>query len=138
MFGSWAMSMSNYIDNAGPNGDGTFCVQTFIQEDPRTEKQKIFLGDYGREFKPDAGRIPSAMSAAQGYDAIYLLAAAIKQAGSIEGQSIKEALENLKTPVVGVSSTYATPFSATDHIALKLEAGRLGMVRDGKVVPAPK
>ena len=138
MFGSWAMSMSNYIDNAGPNGDGTFCVQTFIQDDPRTEKQKSFLADYAREFKPDAGRIPSAMSAAQGYDAIYLLAAAIKQAGNTEGKAIKEALENLRTPIVGVSTTYTTPFSATDHIALKREAGRMGMVKDGKVVPASK
>lgn len=138
MFGSWAMSMSNYIDNAGPNGDGTFCVQTFIQDDPRTEKQKSFLADYAREFKPDAGRIPSAMSAAQGYDAIYLLAAAIKQAGNTEGKAIKEALENLKTPIVGVSTTYTTPFSATDHIALKREAGRMGMVKEGKVVPASR
>lgn len=138
MFGSWAMSMSNYIDNAGPNGDGTFCVQTFIQDDPRTEKQNFFLADYAREFNSEAGRIPSAMSAAQGYDAIYLLAAAITQAGVTDGPAIKGALENLKHPVVGVSTTYTTPFSATDHVALKREAGRMGMVMDGKIVPAAK
>jgi branched-chain amino acid transport system substrate-binding protein len=113
-------------------------VQTFIQDDPRTEKQKTFLADYARQFKPEEGRIPSAMSAAQGYDAIYLLAAAIKQAGSTDGKAIKDALENLKTPIVGVSTTYSAPFSATDHIALKREAGRIGMVKDGKVVPASK
>ena len=138
MFGSWAMSMSNYIDNAGPNGDGTFCVQTFIQDDPRTPKQKSFLADYVREYQPDEGRIPSAMSAAQGYDAIYLLAAAIKQAGSTDGKAIRDALENLQAPIVGASVTYTTPFSKTDHIALKREAGRMGMVKNGKIVPAAK
>jgi branched-chain amino acid transport system substrate-binding protein len=40
----------------------------------------------------------SPVSAAQGYDSVYLLAAAIKQAGSTEGPKIKAALEDLKTP----------------------------------------
>ena len=51
------------------------------------------------------------MSAAQGYDSIYLLAAAIKQANSTEGPKIKAALEDLKTPVEGVVTTYNKPFS---------------------------
>ena len=72
------------------------------------------------------------MSAAQGYDA------AITQAGVTDGPAIMGALENLKHPVVGVSTTYTTPFSATDHVALKREAGRMGMVMDGKIVPAAK
>src|SRR5450830_1099589 len=32
MVGSWTLSMGNFIDNAGKNGDGTRMPQTFIQE----------------------------------------------------------------------------------------------------------
>ena len=42
------------------------------------------------------------VSAAQGYDSIYLLAAAIKQAGGTDGPKNKAALEDLKEPVEGV------------------------------------
>ncbi len=136
MYGSWTMSMSNYIDNAGPNGEGTFLAQAFIQDAAKTEKQKKFIADYTKEYKPDDGRIPSAMSAAQGYDSVYLFAAAIKQAGSTDGTAIRDALCSLKAPVEGVSTTYNNPFSKDDHIALKRAAGQLGTIKDGRIAPA--
>ena len=136
MYGSWTMSMSNYIDNAGPNGEGTYLAQAFIQDAAKTEKQKKFIADYNKEYKPDDGRIPSAMSAAQGYDSVYLFAAAIKQAGSTDGTAIRDALRSLKDPIEGVSTTYNNPFSKDDHIALKRAAGQLGMIKDGRIAPA--
>ena len=42
MVGSWTLSMSNFIDNAGPNGEGARMPQTFIQE-PTTPKRKAFI-----------------------------------------------------------------------------------------------
>ncbi len=101
MVGSWTLSMANYIDNAGPGGEGARMPQTFIQE-PTTPKRQSFIVAYLKAFNPKNSRIDSPVSAAQGYDSVYLLAAAIKQAGSTDGPKVKAALENLQTPIDGV------------------------------------
>lgn len=135
MIGSWTLSMANYIDNAGPGGEGARMPQTFIQ-DPNTNKRKAFIDAYLKTFKPKNNRIDSPVSAAQGYDSIYLLAAAIKQAGSTEGPKIREALENLNTKVEGVVTTYDKPFTHDDHEAITANIPVFGEVKDKRVVYA--
>ena len=137
LIGGWTLSMSNYIDNAGKNGNGTLMPQTFI-EDPITPKAKSFINGYHQTFK--VGRIPSAVAAAQGYDAAYILAAAIKQAGSTDTHQVKLALEDLKEPVQGVIATWNHPYTkwdpadVTTHEAFRREQVVMGMVKDGRVV----
>jgi branched-chain amino acid transport system substrate-binding protein len=137
LIGGWTLSMSNYIDNAGKNGNGTLMPQTFI-EDPITPKAKSFIDGYHKAFK--VGRIPSAVAAAQGYDAAYILAAAIKQAGSTDTHKVKLALEDLKEPVQGVIATWNHPYTkwdpadVTTHEAFRREQVVMGMVKDGRVV----
>jgi branched-chain amino acid transport system substrate-binding protein len=133
MIGSWTLSMANYIDTAGPNGDGAMMPQTFIQL-PTTPKRKAFIEAYQAAYKVD--RMPSPVSAAQGYDSVYLLAAAIKQAGSTDGRKIREALENLNTKIEGVVTIYDKPFSPTDHEAITSNIPVFGLVKNGRVVPA--
>jgi len=135
MIGSWTLSMANYIDNAGPGGEGARMPQTFIQE-PTTPKRQSFIVNYLRTFNPKNSRIDSPVSAAQGYDSIYLLAAAIKQAGSTDGPKIKAALEDLKVPVEGVVTTYNKPFTKTDHEAITANIPVLGEVKGQRVVYA--
>ena len=135
LIGSWTLSMANYIDNAGPGGEGARMPQTFIQE-PTNPKRQSFIISYLKTFNPKNARMDSPVSAAQGYDSIYLLAAAIKQAGSTEGPKIKAALEDLKTPVEGVVTTYSKPFSKTDHDAITANIPVFGEVKAGKVVYA--
>ena len=135
MVGSWTLSMANYIDNAGPGGEGARMPQTFIQE-PTTPKRQSFIISYLKTFNPKNARMDSPVSAAQGYDSIYLLAAAIKQANSTDGPKIKAALEDLKTPVDGVVTTYNKPFSKTDHDAITANIPVFGEVKGGKVVYA--
>ena len=135
MIGSWTLSMANFIDNAGPGGEGARMPQTFVQE-PTTPKRQSFIVSYLRTFNPKNSRIDSPVSAAQGYDSVYLLAAAIKQAGSTEGTKIKEALENLKAPVEGVVTTYNKPFSKTDHEAITANIPVFGEVKGSRVVYA--
>ena len=135
MVGSWTLSMANYIDNAGPGGEGARMPQTFIQE-PNTPKRKAFIDAYLKEFKPKNNRIDSPVSAAQGYDSVYLLAAAIKQAGSTDGPKVKTALENLSAKVDGVVTVYDKPFSKADHEAVTPNIPVLGEVKAGKVVYA--
>ena len=135
MIGSWTLSMGNFIDNAGKNGNGAIMPQTFIQEG-NTPKRKAFIEAYVKTFKPANDRIPSPVSAAQGYDSVYLLAAAIKQAGTTDGPKVREALENLQEKVDGVVATYNKPFTKDDHEAIKMGMPVMGQVVDGRVVPA--
>jgi branched-chain amino acid transport system substrate-binding protein len=135
MIGSWTLSMANFIDTAGKNGEGARMPQTFIQE-ANTQKRKVFIESYLKTFKPKNGRIDSPVSAAQGYDSIYLLAAAIKQAGSTDGEKIRDALENLNTKVEGIVTVYDKPFTKTDHEAVTDNIPVMGEVKKGKVVYA--
>jgi branched-chain amino acid transport system substrate-binding protein len=135
MIGSWTLSMANFIDNAGPGGEGARMPQTFIQE-PNTMKRKAFIDAYLKTFKPKNNRIDSPVSAAQGYDSIYLLAAAFKQAGSTDGVKVREALENLQAKVEGVVTTYDKPFTHDDHEAITANIPVFGEVKGSRVVYA--
>jgi len=135
LIGSWTLAMANFIDNAGKNGEGTRMPQTFIQ-DANTPKRKAFIDAYVKAYNPPNGRMPSAVSAAQGYDSIYLLAAAIKQAGGTEGPKVLAALENLNEKVEGVVTTYNKPYSKTDHEAITFDNTHFGEVKAGRVVMA--
>ena len=133
LVGSWTLSMASFIDTAGANGSGATMPQTFIQM-PTTPKRAAFIKAYQDAYKID--RMPSPVSAAQGYDSVYLLAAAINQAKSTDGRKIKDALENLSEKVEGVVTTYDHPYSKTDHEAITNNIPVFGEVKDGRVVPA--
>jgi len=133
MIGSWTLSMASFIDTAGKNGNGATMPETFIQNPATTPKRKAFVDAYLKDFKPKNGIIASPVSAAQGYDSVYLLAAAIKQAKGTEGPKILAALENLNAPLEGVVMTYNKPFSKTDHEAIKAKDVVMGIVENGKV-----
>lgn len=135
MIGSWTLSMGNFIDNAGAESEGARMPQTFIQE-PNTPKRKAFIDAYLKAYNPPNGRIASPVSAAQGYDSVLLLAAAIRQAGSTDGPAIRAALENLKEKVDGVVTVYEHPFSHDNHEAITANIPVIGEVRGGHVVYA--
>ncbi|MES2356593.1 MAG: ABC transporter substrate-binding protein [Pseudomonadota bacterium] len=136
MFGSWTLSMGNFLDNAGAAANGTMMPQTFIQED-YTPRAKSFIKNYQATYRID--RIPSPVSAAQGYDSIKLLAAAIEQAGSTNSKAIKDALEGLQKPVEGAIAKWNRPYSTWDpahpetHEAFRKERIVIGVVKDGRV-----
>ena len=133
LVGSWTLAMASFIDTSGANGNGAEMPQTFIQL-PNTPKRRAFIEAYQAAYHID--RMPSPVAAAQGYDSVFLLVAAIKQANSTDGKKIHDALENLQAKVEGVVTTYDHPFSATDHEAITNNIPVFGIVRDGRVVPA--
>ena len=93
MIASWTASMSNYINNAGKNGNGTMMPQTFIESAPADgEGAGSSSTTYRAKYKENP--IASAVSAAQGYDSMYLLKLAIEQAGTTDGPKIRAALES--------------------------------------------
>jgi branched-chain amino acid transport system substrate-binding protein len=133
MIGSWTLSMSNFIDAAKDNGNGAAMPQTFIQNGASSEKAKKFIADYQKQYNVD--RIPSAVSAAQGYDSMYLIAAAIEQAGATDGPKVKAALESLQKPYDGVIASFDKPYSSTDHEAIHKDKVVMGVVMNGQVQP---
>jgi len=134
IIGGWPLSMSNFIDSAGPNGEGATMPQTFIQE-ADTPKRAAFIAAWQKRARSE--RMPSPSAAAQGYDGMHLLAAAIRQAGTTHGSRVREALQDLKEKVEGVIMTYERPFSRSDHEAID-SPGQvvMGEVRGGRVVRA--
>lgn len=133
LIGSWTLSMSNFIDDAGPNGDGARMVQTFISDSADPLRQ-AFVARYLKTF--GGRRIPSAVAAAQGYDSLLLLAAALREAGSTDGKAIVLALESLKAPVQGVITTYHKPFSHSNHDAIDLSIPMIGKLQKSEIVHA--
>ena len=136
LLGSWTLSMGNFLDNAGAAGNGAKMPQTFIQED-YTPRAKAFIAAYKAAYKVD--RIPSPVSAAQGYDSVKILAAAIEQAGSTNSKDIKDALENLNAPVDGAIARWVKPYSTWDpakpesHEAFRKDRVVVGEAKDGHV-----
>lgn len=137
LIGGWPLSMSNFIDNAGKNGNGTLMPQTFIEE-AITPRAKAFIDAYHKTY--GVTRIPSPVSAAQGYDAVQIFAAAVRQARSTDSLKIRDALEDLKEPVEGVIARWEHPYSKWDrgnvetHEAFRRAQVIMGMVQDGRVV----
>jgi branched-chain amino acid transport system substrate-binding protein len=77
--------------------------------------------------------MPAFVSAAQGYDAVQLIAAAIKQANSTDGEKVQQALENLGA-VQGIIKLYNKPFSKEQHEALGVADFHLAQWKDGRVI----
>lgn len=133
--GGWTLSMSSYLDNAGKNADGTLTPQSFIEES-YSKNASDFINKYYTEYKVKS--IPSAMSAAQGYDAVKVYVAAVEQAGSTDSDKVKAALENLEKSVEGATKTHKKPYSKWDsknpstHEAYRFEDGIMSKVKDGK------
>lgn len=119
---SWAADNITFVDAAGKNLAGKpIFMRTMVT--PNTPAQKKL---YERTVSKLAA--PSSFPfVVHGYDAVLLIAEAIKEAGGTDGPKMKEALENLKSPVNGVMKTYEKPFSKTDHEGLK--AGDLSFVK---------
>jgi branched-chain amino acid transport system substrate-binding protein len=131
MIASWTAAMSNFIDAAAANGNGVQMPQTFIQEGATRPQATAFIDAYKKKYNTE--RIPSAVSAAQGYDSMHLLANAIAQAGTTEGPKVKAALENLSQPYEGAIATFNKPYSATDHEAIHKQQVVMGVVQGGRV-----
>jgi branched-chain amino acid transport system substrate-binding protein len=132
LIGSWTLAMSNFIDNAGPNAEGARMPQSFIPE-PTTPRRRAFLEAWQKAT--GSARIPVPPAAAQGYDSLLLLVAAIRQAGSTDGDRIREALEDLRDRVEGVIMTYDRPFSKDNHETIaSAHYIFMGEVRNGRVV----
>ncbi len=136
LLGPWGLSQQAFIDRSGASAEGARTAVTFIENDLSSVSNQFSLA-YRKINK--VNRIPSAVAAAQTYDALRLLTLAMFQANSAEGPKIVTALENLTQHTTStVMSRYYKPFSPTDHEAVSLNMIIMGEIRDGKVAFAYK
>ena len=127
---TWAADNQSFYEAAGKTlAEKPIFMRTVTEE--RTSKQQ-------KLYDRIAPKMTSASAfgfAAHSYDAVMVLASAIKQANSTEGPKIREALENLQTPYDGVMKSYDKPFSKTEHEALRSKDYKWTHWQDGKLLP---
>lgn len=125
---SWANLSSPFLRIAGSQLAGKMIFTASITEDSSKESKAL----YDTLMKRD-GRVPTYVMAAQAYDSVKLIAAAMEQAKSTDGAAVQAALQQL-SQAQGVIKTYQQPFSADNHEALSVKDFRLVRWIDGKVV----
>jgi len=127
---SWSSDNITFYDAAGKTLAEKPIFMRTVSESRTPAQQKLF-DRIGSKLKA-----PSSFSfALHGYDSILLYAAAVKQANSFDGNAVRLALEDLKTPVQGVLKTYEKPFSKTNHEALTAKDLVWIRWKDGKLLP---
>lgn len=126
--GSWANVATPLVNIAGNK-----LAENMIFAASTTETSNERAKALNTRILAKEKKLPVFVTAAQGYDAAMLLAAAIRKAGSTDGEKMQAALESLDG-VQGVIKTYDKPFSKTDHEALSVADFHFARWKDGRVV----
>lgn len=127
---SWAADNITFYDAAGKTLAEKPIFMRTVSETRTPVQQKLF-DRVGSKLKA-----PGSFSfALHGYDSVLLYAAAAKQANSVDGNAVRQALEDLKAPVQGTLKTYDKPFSKTRHEALTAQDLVWIRWKDGKLMP---
>ena len=116
----WGISGGRFPELTGPTAGEAHFVQTysfFGKQSPVGERVIAALKAKYPAIK-GPGDIFAPVGTANAYDAMHLVALAIEQAKSTDGDALRTALEDLKTPYQGLIKKYEKPFSAENHDAL--------------------
>ncbi|RPJ32169.1 MAG: ABC transporter substrate-binding protein, partial [Planctomycetaceae bacterium] len=131
LFQSHGFGNIKYVQAGGEAANGTIfpCGRLLVAEVlPGTHPQKQVLlkykQDYESRYKEDASTFGG-----HAYDALLILAEAVKKAGSVEPEKVRAAIETLQG-VVGTGGVFN--FSATDHNGLAKDAFEMLTVENGK------
>ncbi len=130
LLGSWSNLSPDLWNRAGDLASDLIFAAPVTQssnEQTKVLHQKII--ERSGEVK-----VPVFAAAAQAYDAVNLIAAAITNAHTFDKKSVRDALEEIGT-LPGVVKTYTQPFSKEDHEGLTLEDISLAHWKDHQVVP---
>ena len=114
----WGVSGGRFTELAGPSAGDVVFVQTYSFFDNENPANKKVLDELNRKYQvkgPEA--VFSPVGVADAYDAMHLLALAIKKAGTTKGDAVREALHGIDE-YKGLIKTYHKPFSAQNQDAL--------------------
>ncbi len=126
--GTWGNMSSVLVNTAGKKLAEHLVFATSTAED--SNPRAVALAARVRERYP---QLVTFVSAAQAYDSVMLVAAAIKKAGTTDGEKVAAALETGLPDTQGIIKLYKQPFSKTSHEALGVADFHLGKWKDGKV-----
>ena len=133
LFQSHGFGNRKYAEQAGKAAEGILFPASrllVVDELPDTHPQKKLLAAYKKEYETLQKEDASAFGG-YAYDALLIVAEAVKKAGSTDSDKVREAIENLKE-LPGVTGVFN--FSPTDHTGLSLDAFEMMTVKDGKFV----
>jgi len=111
-----------FMDVAGPAADGTFAVVTFTEDNPNPKVQTFIKKHVDRYGVP-----PYDFFDPLAYDAVYMLAQAIKKAGSTDHKKVRDAFMQIKGYEGATGLAYdVTPDGETVHelLLVMIENGR--------------
>lgn len=128
LLSTWGSINSPLINIAGPKLAEKTIFAASTTEDANDKAKALH-----KRLVAKHPNMPAFVSAAQGYDAVMLIAAAIRQANATDGDKVQQALESLGS-VPGIIKTYNKPFSKTQHEALGVADFHLAQWKDGRVV----
>ena len=136
VIGAWGIS-GNLGELAGPLANGVRVMQTYSFLTPQSETGKKVLAALAAKYGlNDPSAIKAASGIADAYDAVYILADAIKIAGSFDWAKVQKALYEVSRD--GLVAPYKPAFdkSAPErNDALLPEHYLLAVWHDGKLIP---
>jgi branched-chain amino acid transport system substrate-binding protein len=133
----WGISGGRFPELAGPTAGQADFVQTYSFFGKQGSVGQRVLAALEKKYPAIKGPqdIFSPVGTANAYDAMHILALGIAQAGSTDGDAIRMALEDLKTPYEGLIKTYTKPFTASNHDGLGPDDYIMVHYEGDKVVP---
>ncbi|GAA5132187.1 ABC transporter substrate-binding protein [Alloalcanivorax gelatiniphagus] len=132
----WGPAGGRFTELAGPGAEKVHFVQTysfFGDQSPVGKKVIAALTDKYDDINGPADITP-AVGVANAYDAMHLTALAIDNAGSTDGEAIREGYFEIDT-YPGLIKTYKDPFSKEQHDALGPQDYVWAQFIDNRIVP---
>ena len=107
----WGISGGRFPELAGPTAGDAHFVQTYSFFGKQNATGERVLAALMKKYPQIKGPedVFAPVGTANAYDAMHLMALAIAQAGSTDGDKVREALEDLKGKYEGLIKTYDKP-----------------------------
>jgi branched-chain amino acid transport system substrate-binding protein len=131
LFQSHGFGNIKYAQAGGEAANGTIfpAGRLLVAEAlPDDHPQKKLLGEYKKEYESTYKEDVSTFGG-HAYDALIILFEGIRQAGSVEAEKVREAIENAKG-IIGTAGIFN--FSKEDHGGLDMTSFEMLTVKDGK------
>ena len=132
LFQSHGFGNIKYVEAAGAAAEGIIfpagrllVADSLPADNPQKDVLMKYKSDYEAKFQEQASTFGG-----HGYDAIMILAKAIKQAG-VDKEKVRDAIENMQN-FAGTGGVFN--FSPEDHNGLDIDAFAMMTVKDGKFV----
>jgi branched-chain amino acid transport system substrate-binding protein len=139
IYSHWGLAGGSFVQQTGTSLSAVdlYVFQTYSFIGARDARSRAFMKTYHQMFgtkRPEDILAPT--GTAHAYDAVWLLALAIKKAGTTDRAKVRDALEHLE-PYKGLIRTYQPAFTPSRHEALELSDYKLSrFTPEGFLVPA--